>query len=227
ISAVIALDVETEPEVHGMVERSLTLACRFSDASEHSFRRLLNWYMRREGDPKIEHVLSMIDSEDPTVYGTYAGRAEMLGEQGDMQITSLELVDEGVYTCEVDYYVAHEKGSGNTEVIISKIVDQITIFGHGEGRDGEQVVKYFPPGEPQTLICRASRAKPVALLKWYKDDEELTETEETYEESTDGTFNTINTLQFTSHKSDDGAVLKCETNQEPEIELKKSATMII
>ncbi|XP_077861494.1 uncharacterized protein LOC102805599 [Saccoglossus kowalevskii] len=233
LSVVTALQVETLPEVQGVVDRTLTLQCRFPEASEHSLRRLVQWYKTREGDTHMEHVLSMVDREDAEVYGTYAGRAGpargdgMLGEQGDIEITRLELADEGVYTCEVNYYVAKEEGLGNTKVYISKIVDQVSIFGLGEGPEGEQVVKYFPPDEPQTLICRASRAKPVAKLRWYKDDEELMETVETYEESSDGSFNTINTLQFTPRKSDNGAILKCESYQEPEIELKKSASVII
>nr|XP_006824349.1 PREDICTED: cell adhesion molecule 3-like [Saccoglossus kowalevskii] len=183
--------------------------------------------MQPEGESEIEQVISMTDTYDPIVYGRFAGRAELLGVQADMHITRLELSDAGVYTCEVYFYADKETGSGNTNLHISQLVDQISILGYGETRDRGESSYYFPPGEPNSLQCEATMGKPAAKLHWYKGLNEVQQHGETIEENVDGTFNTISLLQFTPEDSDHGEVLKCESDQQPDLDLTKAATIMI
>ncbi|KAM4795100.1 cell adhesion molecule 2 isoform 4-T4 [Rhinophrynus dorsalis] len=70
-------------------------------------------------------------------------------------------------------------------------------------------------GEIIQLTCKTSGSKPAADIKWFKNDQEITDVQKIQEKDGNGkTFTVISILNFQGNRRDDGAVIKCRVDHE-------------
>ncbi|XP_006824348.1 uncharacterized protein LOC100375343 [Saccoglossus kowalevskii] len=207
------LDVQTLPEVEGLRLGSATLKCSYEEPEDDAQHISKVWTMISEVTGDVEAVFSQIDNKNGEAFGRYAGRVTLTGPHADITISRLELVDSGMFQCAIDFYIARESGHGETLMKVYTVVEDVDIVDHGRGQ--EYMVK---PGVEHELQCKALRGRPAAKLNWYLGDTFYGQGEETIvENEAEATYNTYSSYLATFSENDNGKIMKCQSNQEPEI----------
>ncbi|XP_077861489.1 uncharacterized protein LOC144341735 [Saccoglossus kowalevskii] len=208
-----ALEVYTLPEVEGERLGSATLKCSYEEPEDDAQHLTKVWTMKSEVTGETEAVFSQVDNGVGEAFGRYVGRVTLTGPQADITISRLELVDNGIFQCAIDFYVARETGHGETVLKVYNLVEEVDIIDHGRGEE-----YWAKPGEKQELKCKALRGRPAAKIYWYMGDTFYGQGEEEIHEHTDGaTYKTWSTYYATFAEEDDGKIMKCESNQDPEL----------
>nr|XP_006823638.1 PREDICTED: cell adhesion molecule 2-like [Saccoglossus kowalevskii] len=207
------LDVIVEKSKEALVQTSVTLTCDYTPPSAFQDRYFILWHFQPEIGGFEEIIYDVTDGGTGTGHNQFAGRTSLSGSRASLTISRLELDDAGSYTCEVDFYIAKQEGTGTTELKIHKTPDTVDIldFSHSE-------IVSVNVGVDTEFSCHATNAKPAPMITWYKNDEELENAKGSHvTELEDGAYDVVSTLTLTPEKSDDNAVVKCESSQEPDI----------
>ncbi|XP_006824347.1 V-set and immunoglobulin domain-containing protein 1-like isoform X2 [Saccoglossus kowalevskii] len=206
----VALEVETDPLHEGLVDESVVLKCSYDEPAKFADQYIYTWSYITEGSDKITIFINNGGEEQS--FGEYAGRVSTAGDYASLQIDNLVISDTGNYECDVDFYVSGDQGVATTRLQVYQIVESVDILDIERGD-----YEFVQSGEMYTAICEAENGFPPARLEWYKDDELMSNGSESILDNMDGTYNTRSEVSFITLFEHDGAVVKCQSNQEPAI----------
>ncbi|XP_077865569.1 uncharacterized protein LOC144352355 [Saccoglossus kowalevskii] len=83
------------------------------------------------------------------------------------------------------------------------------------------------PGDVTTMICKAYKGRPQAVLVWYLDNIVVGNGKNTYIDNRDGTYDTTSKLDYTFSVADHDKAMKCQSDQTPEIQQLQSDYVMI
>ncbi|XP_070534952.1 CD276 antigen-like isoform X1 [Ptychodera flava] len=217
------LNLVTDPQKEGLVDSTVTLKCDYEPSPTNPNSYIVEWKFESEATDEEVLIFKKDGAHAGTPYGDFVGRTAIVGNKADLQISRLKLSDTGDYVCKVDFYMDDIDDSGETRLEVYKPVDEADIVGHERG-----AYISAPVGEELTLTCRVGKGRPQSEVKWYKDDTKLDSPDETYTDNRDGTYNSTSTLVYTPVAMDYGAIIKCQSDQTPEIsDIYRSDTVVL
>ncbi|XP_022109081.1 cell adhesion molecule 3-like [Acanthaster planci] len=124
--------------------------------------------------------------------------------QLDLQISNVQVSDEGTYECEI----TPNSAAATLKAEIEGNVDAVTIDGDSSGKP-----VILRATVESVLRCTARGFRPAVNLEWYKNDVHITTgvSEDAPTDNGDGTFDSSGTLTFTPTRQDNEAILECRT----------------
>ncbi|XP_070534956.1 cell adhesion molecule 3-like [Ptychodera flava] len=206
------LNVVTNDISEGVTTQSVTLKCTYHIPGYYKDNFIITWFFEPSDGGEKMVIMSKTDDENPIYYGRASGRMEHVGTRADLKINRLELLDDGIYTCDVNFYLAKASGDGKTNLLVHHFVDFVDILQYNEGD-----YVWAPAGQEISFDCKATRAKPAAVLSWYKNNAIVEAEPDKITENSDGTFNTESTMTMEATLKDHNARIKCESRQEPRL----------
>ncbi|XP_002741031.1 uncharacterized protein LOC100375495 [Saccoglossus kowalevskii] len=185
------------------------LMCNYEYPDYYKENVIITWLFQPADANEEIVIMSKTDDNEPLYYGPFGNRIEHTGSRGDILIHQVTLKEDGLYTCEVNFYLSKAYGEGDTELIVYYMVEFIDILKYNAGD-----YVWAPPGEPISFDCEGTRGKPIAELNWYLSNEKVPPESESFTENDDGTFDSYSTVVIVPTLSDHNAVLKCEGFQD-------------
>ncbi|KAG8450325.1 hypothetical protein GDO86_002829, partial [Hymenochirus boettgeri] len=120
-----------------------------------------------------------------------------------ISISDVTLSDEGLYTCSLF----------TMPVKTSKAF--LTVLGVPEKPHITGFTSPIMEGDIVHLTCKSSGSKPAADIRWFKNDQEITDVRKVQEKDNNGkTFTVISYLNLQGDRKDDGAVIGCRVDHE-------------
>ncbi|XP_075450113.1 cell adhesion molecule 2 isoform X2 [Ascaphus truei] len=120
-----------------------------------------------------------------------------------ISISDVSLSDEGQYTCSLF----------TMPVKTSKAF--LTVLGVPGKPQISGLTSPVMEGDQIQLTCKTSGSKPAADIRWFKNNQEITDVQKLQEKDNNGrTFTIISILNFRGERRDDGAVLSCRVDHE-------------
>ncbi|XP_031751707.1 cell adhesion molecule 2 isoform X2 [Xenopus tropicalis] len=120
-----------------------------------------------------------------------------------ISISDVSLSDEGQYTCSLF----------TMPVKTSKAY--LMVLGVPENPHISGFTSPVMEGDTIQLTCKSSGSKPAADIRWFKNDQEITDVQKIQQQDSNGkTFTVTSSLVFQGDRKDDGAVIRCRVDHE-------------
>ncbi|XP_039283060.1 hemicentin-1 isoform X2 [Nilaparvata lugens] len=181
-------------QVAGVMGKKTALPCDIETSSKNDAVYMVLWFKEADGEPLYsfdvrgrQYGTAKLWSS-PSAFGTRAF-FRTATKPAELLVDDLQLTDEGIYRCRVDF---QNSPTRNSKINLTVIVppDKPIIF-DGKRRDRTKVLEPYNEGSDINLICEVSGGRPRPKVIWYWENNVI---DESFEHKESGL--TVNTMTF-------------------------------